>query len=145
MNIDRNGVALLAQLEGLVLKPYLCANNVPTIGLGNTYYANGKKVKMTDPPITKEQAYDLFYMIAPDFESAVNELVESRLNQHQFNALFCFCYNIGYPRWKKSTLLRMVNENPDGRDKITAAFLLWKGRKNLLLSRQVAQINEYFK
>lgn len=144
MKIDTNGIELLAELEGLRLKPYLCAAGIPTIGLGSTYYADGKKVTLKDKPITKEQAYSLFAEIAPEYEKAVNDLVKSEINQHQFNALFCFVYNVGRSGFATSTLLRVVNRTPNNKELIIKAFLMWKGKNNRLLSRQQKQIKHYF-
>lgn len=142
--IDQKGVVLLAELEGLRLKPYKCTAGVPTIGLGNTYYADGRKVTMKDKAITKEQAYELFYLIAPVYEKAVNDSVTSAITQEQFNALFCFCYNVGVSAFKKSTLLKVVNKTPNNKELIINAFMMWKGKNNILLSRQQKQIKHYF-
>lgn len=143
--INQEGVALLAELEGLRTKPYKCTAGVPTIGLGNTYYADGKKVTMRDKEITRQQAYDLFYLIAPTYEKAVNSSVTSEITQEQFNALFCFCYNVGVSAFKKSTLLRVVNKTPNNKELIINAFMMWKGKNNILLTRQQKQIKHYFK
>ena len=43
-----NGLNLIKQFEGLSLKPYLDAVNIPTIGFGNTYYEDGTKVTLKD-------------------------------------------------------------------------------------------------
>lgn len=142
--ISQSGVTLLAELEGLRLKPYLCPAGVPTLGLGNTFYEDGTKVTMQDKPITKEEAYHLFFLIATKFEKTINDNVPSDLNQNQFDALFCFCYNVGQGAFKKSTLLRRVKSNPNDVGGITAAFLMWKGKKDILLSRQKKQIKRYF-
>lgn len=45
--------------EGMYLKPYLCPANVPTIGVGSTFYEDGRRVSLTDPPITRERAMQL--------------------------------------------------------------------------------------
>ena len=45
--------------EGLYLKPYLCPDGVPTIGVGDTRYENGTRVTLADPPITRERAMEL--------------------------------------------------------------------------------------
>jgi len=142
--ISQKGVELLAELEGLRLKPYLCPAGVPTIGLGNTFYENGTKVTMQDKAITKDEAYHLFYLIAAKFEKTLNDVLPSDLNQNQFDALFCFCYNVGQNAFKKSTLLRRIINNPNDIGGITQAFLMWKGKNNILLSRQKKQINRYF-
>jgi len=142
--ISKSGIELLAELEGLRLKPYLCANGIPTIGLGNTFYEDGTKVTMKDKAITKEQAYHLFFLIATKFEKTLNKYLPLNINQNQFDALFCFIYNVGEPRFLKSTLLRVVKLNANDKTSVTNAFLLWKGKNNLLLSRRNKEIKRYF-
>jgi len=139
-----SGLDLLVELEGLVLHPYLDTRGIPTIGIGNTFYENGTKVAMQDKPITKEEAYHLFFLIATKFEKPLNRVLPSDLTQNQFDALFCFIYNVGEPRFLKSTLLRKVLANPNDVGGITQAFLMWKGEKDILLSRQKKQIKRYF-
>ena len=53
MKLNEEGYQMIMNFEGLSLKPYLCSAGVPTIGYGNTYYPNGKKVTLKDKPITK--------------------------------------------------------------------------------------------
>jgi len=142
--LSQSGLELLEELEGLRLKPYLDTKGIPTIGIGNTFYEDGRKVTMHDKPITKEEAYHLFFLIAPKFEKPLNKVLPSDLNQNQFDALFCFIYNVGEPRFLKSTLLRKVLNDPNDIGGITQAFLMWKGAKDILLSRQKKQIKRYF-
>ncbi len=54
--LDKTGIAFLAQNEGEILHPYKDSVGIPTIGIGCTYYENGTRVKMTDPPITRERS-----------------------------------------------------------------------------------------
>ena len=42
--IGKKGLDLIKAFEGLFLKPYLCPAGIPTIGYGNTFYENGKKI-----------------------------------------------------------------------------------------------------
>jgi len=123
MKIDANGIKLLASLEGLKLDTYKCPAGIWTIGFGNTFYEDGDKVKEGDK-ITKEEAYHLFYMIATKFEKAINDNLKVVINQNQFNALFCLCYNIGKTGFINSTLLRFVNANPNDGN-IAKEFLKW--------------------
>ena len=44
---------LCRRFEGLFLRPYLCPAGVPTIGYGATYYRDGRRVKLSDPAITR--------------------------------------------------------------------------------------------
>ena len=48
---SNNLIELIKKFEGFSAKPYLCPAKVVTIGYGNTFYADGTKVKLTDAPI----------------------------------------------------------------------------------------------
>jgi lysozyme len=148
MKLDENGYNLICGFEGLRLKPYLCSANIPTIGYGNTYYPSGKKVNMTDAPITKEYAFEIFKDIADRFAGKVDLLVTKELNQNQFNALVSFAYNVGTGNFTSSTLLKRVNENPNNLI-IKSEFAKWnKANKKVidgLTNRRKKESDLYFK
>ena len=111
MKISENGLKLIKKFEGLSLKPYLCSAGVPTIGWGNTFYENMKKVTLQDEPITEERANSLFnFLVTTNFVNVVNRLVIVDINQNQFDALVSFVYNLGSGNFEKSTLLKKVNQ-----------------------------------
>ncbi len=85
MKLNKEGYDLIKLFEGLSLKPYLCSAKVPTIGYGNTFYENNKKVLMSDPPITKERADDLLKLNADRFADKVVNLVKKPITQNQLN------------------------------------------------------------
>lgn len=148
MKLDKNGFNLLSTLEGLRLKSYKCSAGKWTIGLGNTFYEDGSKVK-EGQKISNERAMELFNFISKKYEKTVNDNVKVVINQNQFNALFCFAYNVGITGFKNSTLLRMINSSAD-RLKIEKAFMMWKGKPNekgipILKSRRQVEINEFFR
>ena len=132
MRLNDSGYKLIMSFEGLKLKPYLCSAGVPTIGYGNTFYPNGKKVTLKDKPITKEYAFEIFKFIADLFAKDVDSLIKSKVNQNQFNALVSFAYNVGtdidhddIPEGLgDSTLLKKVNANPLDLN-ILSEFLKW--------------------
>lgn len=124
MKLNNSGYLIITEFEGFSAKPYLCSAKVPTIGYGNTYYPNGRKVTMQDKAITKPEAFEMFKFIADKFALKVDELVKSNVNQNQFNALVSFAYNIGVNGLAKSTLLKKVNFNPDDLT-IKDEFLKW--------------------
>jgi len=148
MKLDENGYNLICGFEGLRLKPYLCSANIPTIGYGNTYYPSGKKVNMTDAPITKEYAFEIFKDIADRFAGKVDLLVTKELNQNQFNALVSFAYNVGTGNFASSTLLKKVNANPNDLT-IKLEFAKWnKANKKVidgLTNRRKKESDLYFK
>lgn len=124
MKLNSEGYRLITKFEGFSAKPYLCSAKVPTIGYGNCYYTNGKKVTLLDKPITETEAFEMFKTIADRFADKVSKLVTYPINQNQFNSLVSICYNIGVSAFQLSTLLKMVNENANN-PKIKDQFLRW--------------------
>jgi len=106
------------------LKPYKCPAGVWTIGMGNTFYEDGKKVAPNDPAITKERAYAIFRVAIAYFEKQVDAYTTDAVNQHQFDALVDFAYNAGVGSLKASTLLKKVNINPND-PSIANEFMKW--------------------
>jgi len=147
MKLDKKGYDLIKEFEGLKLKPYLCSASVPTIGYGSTYYENGTKVKLTDAPITKERADDLFEIVADDFAKRVVPLIKKPLTQNQFNSIVSFAFNLGVRALQNSTLLRLVNINPNDA-KIAKEFLKWNKAGGVvvkgLTNRRIKESALYF-
>jgi lysozyme len=147
MILDNKGYLFITKHEGLSLKPYLCPAKIPTIGYGNTYYSDGKRVTLLDKDITKQQAFEMFKEIANRFAKRVDELVTSDINQNQFNALVSFAYNVGTGNFSSSTLLKKINKNPNDLT-LKAEFLRWNkaGGKvlNGLTNRRNEEADLYF-
>lgn len=101
---------LIREFEGFEPKPYLCPAGVPTIGYGSTRYEDGTRVRLTDPPITRERADAIMLAtLNKEYAPAVERYVQRYLEQHQFDALVDFAYNAGAQNLRTSTLLRKVN------------------------------------
>jgi len=111
--LNNNVINHIKSFEGLSLKPYQDQAGVWTIGYGNTYYENGKKVSSKDAPITRERANLLFTTIVNQFAKGVKGLIISSVNSNQLGALVSLTYNIGLGAFKQSTVLKRVNENPN--------------------------------
>lgn len=125
MRLDKEGLEHLKRSEALRLEPYYDVKGVPTIGYGNTYYEDGTKVRITDPAITVDRAESLYMDVVSKFEKAVEKYVKVDLNQYQFNALVSFTYNVGIEAFRTSTLLKVVNSNPDNYTLIKAQLFRW--------------------
>jgi lysozyme len=147
MILDNKGYLFITKHEGLSLKPYLCPAKIPTIGYGNTYYSDGKKVTLLDKDITKQEAFEMFKEIANRFAKRVDTLVTSNINQNQFNALVSFAYNVGTGNFSSSTLLKKINKNPNDLT-IKAEFLKWNKANgkviNGLTNRRIEEADLYF-
>lgn len=144
--LDQRGRDFLAKEEGIVLKPYLDSVGVPTIGIGCTFYPDGRRVTMKDKPLKNVQAaWDLFDAVNSNFMLTVYSTTRDDINQNQFNALVSLCYNIGPAGFKGSTVLKLVNKNPSD-PKIGPAFEMWKnaGGKPILAARRKREVKMYF-
>ena len=142
MKLNETGHRTLEQREGLRLRPYLDTQGVPTIAMGNTFYLEGKKVTMSDRPLSLNEAKTLARSVADIFANKVDYLVTSNVNQNQFNALVSLAYNIGINGFRKSTVLKLVNKNPND-PMIRQAFMMWTKNKELIGRRQ-SEVNQYF-
>lgn len=139
-------IQFLINEEGCVLHPYLDSIGVPTIGMGCTFYEDGRKVTMADPPITKERAIELAYnLLAKNFMPDIFSALKVPQNSNQLTADTSIAWNIGNVEFKKSTLCQRIN-NRASKDQITAAFEMWKlaGGKPILLARRKREAKLYF-
>jgi len=110
MKIEKPGLDLIKEFEGMILHPYKCPAGVSTIGIGTTRYNDGTQVKMSDPAITEDEAINMLeYQIEHSYGKSVNDLVTVDITQNQFDALCSFTYNLGAGNLKTSTLLKKVN------------------------------------
>ena len=99
MKCNQAGIDLICEFEGFFSKPYLCPANVPTIGYGTTIYPDGKKVSLSDFPITKEEAKEYLAHDLKKEEDNLNKFINDfglTLNENQFSALISFAYNLGF-------------------------------------------------
>jgi lysozyme len=147
MKLNKEGYDLIKSFEGLRLKPYRCSANIPTTGYGNTYYENGTRVQMSDPPITKQRAEELLQLNADRFARKVVNLVKKPITQNQLNALTSFAYNLGSGALASSTLLKKVNVNPNDLT-IRNEFLRWNKTNGVALkgltNRRIKEADLYF-
>ena len=140
------GISIIKRFEGLRLRAYLCPAGLPTIGYGSTWYENGSKVKMGDV-ITIDRADRLLLFTVAEFEKQVDTLVTSAINANQLGALTSFAFNVGIGNFRKSTLLRLVNANPNN-PAIRTEFQKWVRANNVVLKglqeRRKAESDLYF-
>lgn len=148
MNVSKECLHIIKKFEGFKAKPYLCPAGIPTIGYGSTYYfLSDNKVKLTDRAISPAYAESLLICSIYRYEQAVKRYVSAKINQNQFDALVSFCYNVGNEAFRKSTLLKRINANPND-ERINAEFKRWifaNGRiLNGLVKRRKEEAKLYF-
>lgn len=96
MKVSKKGLDLIKHFESFEAEPYECSASVPTIGYGSTKYENGRKVKLTDKPITEARATKLLLNTVVIYEAVVlKEFKGVSLTQCMFDGLVSFAYNTG--------------------------------------------------
>lgn len=103
---------LCKEFEGFRSKSYLCPAGVETIGYGSTRYPDGRKVKLDDPPITRNEAEEILrWQLEREFLPGVLRACPSLISHPQaLNAVVDFAYNLGVGRLQTSTLRRRINQ-----------------------------------
>lgn len=103
MKIGADGLAIIKRFESLRLAAYQDAVGMWTIGWGHTQGVRpGQR-------ITEAQAEAFLREDLVRFEAAVTQGVDVLINQHQFDALVSFAFNVGADALRRSTLLRKLN------------------------------------
>lgn len=118
-HVSEAGLRHLMRSEGFRNKAYKDVAGYPTIGVGHlltsqekrtgTIVINGKAVSYKNG-LTDEQVKDLLAQDVKKYEKVVSDSVKVPLTQGQFDALVSFSYNVGPNAFKKSNLLRVLNQ-----------------------------------
>lgn len=124
MKASKLSVELIKRFESLRLEVYCCPSGIPTIGYGHT-----AGVTLGMSPITAELAEEWLREDLARFEKAVTDAVRVPLQQHEFDALVAFVFNVGVSAFRTSTLVRHLNDGD--RAGAAAEFPKWnKGTVN---------------
>jgi len=105
MKMSEQGLKLLIEREGSRNAAYLDSVGVATIGVGHT----GADVPPIGQSWTDEQVQAALAKDLERFEASVNNAVKVSLDQHQFDALVSFAFNVGAGAFEGSTMLRLIN------------------------------------
>jgi lysozyme len=143
---------LIAEFEGFSDRPYYATaeeklKGIVTIGYGNTFYPDGSKVKITDGQISRQKALEILEFTVNKFRVQVKKYLKKEVTKNQEDALVSLAYNIGIGNFSKSTLLKLVNINPNDGN-IAKEFLKWNKQagKELkgLTNRRIKESALYF-
>ena len=94
--VPKQCLDIIAEFEGFRSSPYLCPAGIPTIGYGATYYPDGRKVQLSDPPVSEEKGREMLAgMVEKDFWNVLKVTVPcwEQMNDNQKSALTSFAYN----------------------------------------------------
>lgn len=136
MKMSDTGQQYLSVWEGIESKVYTDVAGLPTIGVGHLLtrserasgkiYIDGVPVKYdTEDGLSLTEIYSLLEQDLERFEEAVESSVVVFLNQHQFDALVSFTFNVGVTAFKKSTLLKRLNYSANGYEQVPPQLRRW--------------------
>lgn len=109
MKLSAKGLFFIQQWEGYYSKAYRDVVGVWTIGYGTIA---DKALGLTVRPgqtCTKQQAIDWMMLEINDKAKQMAKMIKVPLTQDQQDTLLSFVYNVGIGAFKKSTLLRLLN------------------------------------
>lgn len=103
MQLSKTGIELLKHFEGCELKAYQDSVGVWTIGYGHT------KGIYEGLEITQSEAEKMLVDELPEYEGYITDKIVPMLQQHEFDALVCWVYNLGPTNLSSSTMLKKLN------------------------------------
>lgn len=138
MKTSQQGLDLIKKFEGYSDKEYICPAGKATIGYGHVILPSDNFPSF----ITKKEAENLLKKDLEPRENSLNRFLKVNIKQNQFDALISLIYNIGIENFRKSTLLKFINDRLF--DKVPDQFRRWKYINKVeskgLLNRREAEI-----
>ena len=125
MLISDKGLAIIKYFEGFRSRPYRCPAGIATIGYGSIWNIDGTRVTMSRAPVSRSEATKLLQCEMIHIYKTMSRFVSVETNQHEFDALCSFIYNVGSGNFRASTLRQKLNRG----DKLGAANEFWKWRR----------------
>ena len=109
MNVSERGIKLIKHYEGVRSRPYRCAANLWTVGVGHLI-GDGKLLPDSwNRTFTKEEIDGILKRDLKRFELGVHKMLPNvPLRQSEFDALVSFCFNLGLGCFQRSTLRQAI-------------------------------------
>mgnify|MGYP003147742633 FL=1 len=103
MKISEDGLELIKKFEGCETTAYQDSVGVWTIGFGHTKgVEEGQTCSIEDAESMLAEEMD-------EYEGYINNMVKVELQQHEFDALVAWVYNLGPTNLGESTMLKVLN------------------------------------
>ena len=109
MAIAKSTLDFITKEEGARNKAYKDSKGLWTIGVGHLIKPDEQH--LINATLTDAQVEDLLKSDLKWCSAAVETSVKVPLQQNQFDALYSLCFNIGETNFKKSTVVKKINEN----------------------------------
>lgn len=148
MKVSDDFIAVLKKMEGFHPVAYWDYSQW-TIGYGTKCPDGKEKYYTKDNPMTEKEAVKLLHEELAYFEKVVNDLAEKydlEFEQHQFDALVSFSYNVG-GAWTRDVngYLHTAIREGDMSNRIIYGLMLWStaGGDYILINRRKCEANMY--
>jgi lysozyme len=109
MHMTEEGLALIRRFEGFRAEAYRCPAGVWTIGYGHTSQAGPPKVR-AGMVVSEAEARAILATDAAVFADGVRAALTREVSPEQFSALVSFAFNVGVGAFRRSSVLKAVNE-----------------------------------
>ena len=108
MAIAESTLSYITKEEGFKNTAYKDSKGLLTIGVGHLIKSDEEHLKTAT--LTDQEVKDLLKSDLKWCSEAVEKAVKVPLTQPQFDALYSLCFNIGETNFRKSTVVRKLNE-----------------------------------
>jgi len=109
MAIAKSTLDFITKEEGSRNKAYQDSKGLWTIGVGHLIKTDEEY--LLTATLTDDQVEELLRKDLKWCSEAVESSVKVPLQQNQFDALYSLCFNIGETNFRKSTVVKKINEN----------------------------------
>lgn len=109
MQVNDAGLELIKAFEGFRAEAYRDAVGVWTIGFGHTTAAGPPRV-LPGQRISREEAQHILARDVAQFADGVRQCLAVPLTDDQFSALVAFAFNVGLGNFRRSGVLKAVND-----------------------------------
>jgi len=109
MAIANSTLDFITKEEGFRNKAYKDSKGLLTIGVGHLIKTDEEH--LLNETLTDEQVKELLKSDLKWCSEAVESSVRVPLTQNQYDALYSLCFNIGETNFRKSTVVKRINEN----------------------------------
>lgn len=137
---------LIKQFEGCKLTSYKCSAGVWTIGWGNTFYNDGKRVREGETITQNEADYLLQWYCDNHIKVPTMTNILHNGNHNKVWAVQSLIFNIGQTAFDKSKLKIALEKNDIGEIFKEWNYINVGGKASLgLIRRRLAELTLYFK
>ena len=132
-NFKPHHLIFIKRLEGYSNTAYRDAKGLYTIGIGHLIKPSERYLKTAT--LTDKEVSQLFESDLEVCKTAVEESIDISLGEFQYDALYSLCFNIGADNFKRSLVVKRLNQNDI--KGAANAILLWNKPANLEYRRKV--------